>query len=536
MLKWSGGVILIVLIKFKYSQADVTCPCVSGTWTYQGDTYSYCANPNGAKTDWCPTQLNDDGSYTSNLPFSFCEADVYTACTATKEDNPVTCPCAADWKYKGDSYTYCADPNNGGFEWCATETDDDGNYAAGKYAKCTTAIAEACEVAEEAAAVADAVADTSGCPCISGGQWSFDGERQSYCQQPNGIGRKPWCPRSTAEVTSDNMGSVSIAYCNNKILRKCKELEGTRLPTQCPCVEGGQWKYKGKDRSYCEDTNFCATEVDDDGNFMGKGVKCKKKAVRAACHKLHLLTSEQGKEDLFGDYTQTNTGCPCWFDLTRSDCACCTDDGVQCGAPMQGWCTSKKEGRVSGCLGIPANHWTLSTTGYPCYWNTSRTDCAWCAPGGAQCGPAGDTGPDSAQGSRCWDANDASYCDSVPGNCLHIDHCDSEAECKFNVKFGSDREHHTCQCKTGWTGNGIQCYDSDGNPSEVSVSSGDVKVTLAVTNDYYVYPHNSSEFPLGPGETSLLSNISALFEAGASCAATQSCNGTYANLEETPVN
>ena len=38
-------------------------------------------------------------------------------------------------------------------------------------------------------------------------------------------------------------------------------------------------------------------------------------------------------------------------------------------------------------------------------------------------------------------------------------------------------------------------------------------MSLAVTNDYYVYPHNSSEFPLGPGEatSNLLANITALF-------------------------
>ena len=38
-------------------------------------------------------------------------------------------------------------------------------------------------------------------------------------------------------------------------------------------------------------------------------------------------------------------------------------------------------------------------------------------------------------------------------------------------------------------------------------------VSLAMTNDYYVYPHNSSQFPLGPGEatSNLLANITALF-------------------------
>ena len=82
-------------------------------------------------------------------------------------------------------------------------------------------------------------------------------------------------------------------------------------------------------------------------------------------------------------------------------------------------------------------------------------------------------------------------------------------------------------------------------------------VSLAVTNDYYVYPHNSSQFPLGPGEatSNLLANITALFRlhlvillsfaiycilmfsAGASCASgsgDQACNGTFASLEQSP--
>jgi len=531
-----GGQVLVLLIKLRSSLADVACPCVTQSWKYDGDSFSYCANPNGAKTDWCPTELNDDGSYSSDKGFSWCTpGPVYEACKVAKAAAMKPCSCASSWKFKGEEYSFCADTNIG-FEWCATETDSAGNYVEGKYAKCKTDVREQCEEAaeEEEAALA---ADTSGCPCISGGQWSFEGERQSYCQQPNGVGKRPWCPKSEASVTTSNFASVDVAYCSKKVLKKCQLLEGTRLPPQCPCVDS-LWKYKGKKYSYCESTNFCPTEVDHKLGPVGGFAKCKAKNTRNACHALHELTTSSGPEDRYGKYTQTNTGCPCWFDMTRSDCACCVqsgaDEGVQCGAPMQEWCTSKKEGRVSGCLGVPANHWTLSTTGYPCYWNTTRTDCAWCAAGGAQCGPEGSTGPDSALGSRCWKATDTDYCDSVPGNCLHINKCDEEAECVFDVKFG-DREHHECRCKPGWTGNGLQCYDSDGNPSEPpTTSSGDVKMTLAVTNDYYVYPHNSAEFPLGPGETNLLENITALFDAGASCAAGNSCNGTFANLEETP--
>ena len=146
---------------------------------------------------------------------------------------------------------------------------------------------------------------------------------------------------------------------------------------------------------------------------------------------LYMNLTQAGKEAMFGPCTKVPTGCPCWFDLSRSDCSCCETNGVQCGEPMQQYCTKKEEGRQAGCLGVPTNHWTLSATGYPCYFNTSCTDCAWCAAGGAQCGITGDKGPDSAAGARCWDPDDPGYCDGVPGDCLHINMCDSEAECNL---------------------------------------------------------------------------------------------------------
>ena len=157
-----------------------------------------------------------------------------TACQTAKSENMAPCPCAAEWKFDGDTFNFCADPTRAGFTWCATETDQDGNYVTGKYARCTTELEEACQEAEDAV---EDVTSTSDCPCLSGGQWSFDGERQSYCQQPNGLGKKPWCPTSETNVTSSNMASVSVAYCYTKRLRACQRLEGTRLPTQCPCVE-----------------------------------------------------------------------------------------------------------------------------------------------------------------------------------------------------------------------------------------------------------------------------------------------------------
>lgn len=322
------------------------------------------------------------------------------------------------------------------------------------------------------------------------------------------------------------LGSFSKEYCTGRELEACQLLEGTKQESECPCVDGGQFTYQGNQYSYCETTKWCATEVDSDGGYVGKFAKCEGEE-KAACHELHQLQTPEGKTEMFGEYTVTNTGCPCWFDLTRSDCACCTSNGMQCGAPMQEYCTSKKEGRQAGCLGVPANHWTLSSTGYPCYWDTSRTDCAWCAAGGGQCGS--DKGPDSTGGSRCWDLEDLSYCDSVPGDCKHIPTCDSQATCDFSTKFGEHREVHTCSCKPGWTGNGIQCFDdSTGAASEGP--SDLVDITLAVSTQYYVYPHDSSQFPLD--QVDLVSNITAMFEAGASCQTTSGCNGTFVNFDQ----
>merc|ERR1711971_1013149 len=106
------------------------------------------------------------------------------------------------------------------------------------------------------------------------------------------------------------------------------------------------------------------TEVDDDGKYIGKFARCKG-STKTSCHQLHLLTTDAGQQERYGEFTTANTGCPCWFDLTRSDCACCTDDGVQCGNPLQQWCTSRAEGRQAGCLGIPQNQRMRPTARQP---------------------------------------------------------------------------------------------------------------------------------------------------------------------------
>ena len=56
--------------------------------------------------------------------------------------------------------------------------------------------------------------------------------------------------------------------------------------------------------------------------------------------------------------TTTTTGCACWFDpleefLDAKACACCTDEGTQCGYPQHNWCQPKvSDGEIQqGCVG-----------------------------------------------------------------------------------------------------------------------------------------------------------------------------------------
>lgn len=54
------------------------------------------------------------------------------------------------------------------------------------------------------------------------------------------------------------------------------------------------------------------------------------------------------------NFTMSRSGCPCWFDLARGNttCACCRNNGTQCGYPMQMYCQKRRSGlKQYGCPG-----------------------------------------------------------------------------------------------------------------------------------------------------------------------------------------
>merc|ERR1719367_2439079 len=111
--------------------------------------------------------------------------------------------------------------------------------------------------------------------------------------------------------------------------------------------------------------------------------------------------------------------CPCWWDLTRNNCACCKEgvDAMQCGWPMHQYCYKKSN---KGCPGVCNNAYTLSGKGFPCQNDPTSLECAWCTMTGFQCYPDKWNGPDSKQGSRCQKQTNQKYCKSVQGDCRHI--------------------------------------------------------------------------------------------------------------------
>merc|ERR1711884_21298 len=202
---------------------------------------------------------------------------------------------------------------------------------------------------------------------------------------------------------------------------------------------------------------------------------------------LVLPESSHQAEKALNRYTKSRSGCPCWWDLTIGKvCACCTKEGIQCGFPKHKSCQNKKNKK--GCPGIPRARFTLSARGYSCYWKNKRTrDCAWCAFGGYQCGKG-----EKGRLNHCYNGKNTNVCDSVIGDCRHIPTaCDPNADCVVWKPFAKTKLYR-CKCKKGYTGNGVTCFDKDGNISQNPDEKVNVKIDL--TSDFYVHPHVDGEY------------------------------------------
>jgi len=103
-------------------------------------------------------------------------------------------------------------------------------------------------------------------------------------------------------------------------------------------------------------------------------------------------------------WTISRTGCKCYFDQKRTDCACCKNGGCQCTAQFPNQCVACGYGCLCGQKPILLHRslfqaatslfsqavfgldvWTTSKVGCQCYFDAKRRDCACCRNGGCQC-------------------------------------------------------------------------------------------------------------------------------------------------------
>jgi len=247
-----------------------------------------------------------------------------------------------------------------------------------------------------------------------------------------------------------------------------------------------------------------------------KKPKKKPKKPKPAAKGVCFTKGPKPSPKLFAKYTKKGEKCPCWWDITRDDCACCTkSEYQQCGWPMHKFCYKKEpKGKPQyGCPGVCNNEFTLSGKGYPCSSDHSNKDCAWCTSGNYQCAQDKLTGPDSKEGSRCTSKKNKNYCSSQQGDCKHIPACDAHAECKLKKKIGRYVSDFQCECGPGYTGNGIQCMDSNGTLSLPADTP--VEVTMNIMKEEYTYPYTIGEFGLGEKLESLIAEMGSV--AAGSC-------------------
>merc|ERR1712142_1271698 len=220
------------------------------------------------------------------------------------------------------------------------------------------------------------------------------------------------------------------------------------------------------------------------------------------------------------DYTQSATGCPCWYDLFHAKgCACCKQGGIQCGFPQHNKC--KKDDRKNterhGCNGIPENRHTLSMAGYPCPWNPNDRTCAWCANGAKLC--IRDHWA-SARGGICVGSWNSAQCLSIPQDCrVQPSPCDPNAECLYTGNWqrmwGRFRWHvHRCVCKPGFVGNGMQCINEATGRITPRMETK-VDVNMKLTTDFFEGPAvPASAFPHGPSGNDLMKEIDDMLDQG----------------------
>ena len=119
---------------------------------------------------------------------------------------------------------------------------------------------------------------------------------------------------------------------------------------------------------YTDDLTI-AYQVDQADQGQGEGEACGRCSLLVGPSQVRLWPVQEWRQTMWSSHAEVR---------------CCLQTIVTI-YPLSRWCQSPRNKK--GCPGVPSKTYTLSSTGFPCYWNPSDRSCAWCINKSAkQCG------------------------------------------------------------------------------------------------------------------------------------------------------
>jgi len=91
--------------------------------------------------------------------------------------------------------------------------------------------------------------------------------------------------------------------------------------------------------------------------------------------------------------------------------------------------------------------------------------------------------------------------------------CHMNAECNVGK--------NKCECNPGFDGNGLQCFDPDGNGGP-----DQAELEIILTNEFFLVLENQT-LPLGPSENTLFTEMEGMLNTGTAC---NGCNATIQTM------
>ena len=249
-------------------------------FTLEGITHTACTNHGGYSKPWCGTKTDENGVY-QNGNWGYCNMDkcpdeltqacAVDSCITTKDSKQKCSKCTFPFTYDGITHTACTTQGGTSKPWCATSTDENGNYQSGNWGYCD--MDKNCPE-ELTQACASYSCTTDKCTeCV----FPFTVWGKTYYVCTDRGEPAPWCSTKTdenGEHVTGNWGFCNMDKCEDELYLACKEdscittRESTKKCTKCVFP----FTYEGETFHTCtsvgEPAPWCSTKTDENGNHV----------------------------------------------------------------------------------------------------------------------------------------------------------------------------------------------------------------------------------------------------------------------------